>query len=130
MTAYITASCSSIRTLVSVASDKGDGQHEDAIAIWDTGSESSGISKQMAGRLGMKPLGWKKVIRYANGKTCEENVYLATIFFPSTDAKATLYLFEFDDTTQDVLIGMDIIHCGRFLLEPDGSGGVVFTFSI
>lgn len=77
----------------------------------------------------MKPLGWKKIIRYANGTVREENVYLATIFFPSTDVKATLYAFEFDDTTQDVLIGMDIIRNGRFLLEPDGAGGTRFTFT-
>lgn len=77
----------------------------------------------------MKPLGWKKVIRYANGTVCEENVYLATISFPSSDVKATLYVFEFDDTTQDVLIGMDVIRNGRFLLEPTKSG-VRFTFSI
>jgi len=129
-TAYITPSCLQILTQVSVASGRGDGKREDAIAIWDTGAETCGISKKLAERLGLKPLGWKKVIRYADGTAREENVYLVSFFFPPSDYKATLYAFEFGDATQDVLIGMNIISNGTFLLEPTGDGGARFTFTV
>lgn len=130
MTAYITPSCLQILTQVNVASGRGEGKREDAIAIWDTGAESCGISKKLAERMGLKPLKWKKVIRYVNGDVREEKVYLVTIFFPPSDIKATLYAFEFGDAAQDVLIGMNIIRNGRFLLEPTEDGGARFTFSI
>ena len=115
---------------MNVASGRGEGKREDAIAIWDTGAESCGISKKLAERMGLKPLKWKKVIRYVNGDVREEKVYLVTIFFPTSDIKATLYAFEFGDAAQDVLIGMNIIRNGRFLLEPTEDGGARFTFSI
>lgn len=128
VTAYITPSCSQILTQVSVASDRG-GEPVDANAVWDTGAESSGISKKMAERLGLKPLGWKKRIRYADGTVREENVYLVSFIFPPNGYRATLYAFGFGDAAQDVLIGMDIIRNGRFLIEPVGDGSARFTFT-
>lgn len=128
-TAYITTSCSQILTQVSVASDKG-GKPVEANAVWDTGAESSGISKKLAERLGMEPLGWKKRIRYADGTVREENVYLVSIFFPPRGYKVTLYVYEFGDAAQDVLIGMDIIKNGRFLIEPMDDGSAHFTFTL
>ena len=127
VTAYITPSCSQILSQVSVASDDGP---VDAIAVWDTGAESSGISKNMAERLGLKPLGWKKRIRYADGTVCDEDVYLVSFIFPPNGYMATLYAFGFGDAAQDVLIGMDIIRNGRFLIEPVGDGSARFTFTV
>ena len=127
VTAYITPSCSQILSQVSVAS--GDSEPVDAIAVWDTGAESCGISKKMAERLGLKPLGWKKRIRYADGTVRDENVYVVSFIFPPNGYKATLYAFEFGDAAQDVLIGMDIIRNGRFLIEPIGDGSARFTYT-
>lgn len=127
VTAYITPSCSQILSQVSVAS--GDSEPLDAIAVWDTGAESSGISKKMAERLWLKPLKWKKRVRYADGTVREENVYLVSILFPPNGYRATLYAFEFGDAAQDVLIGMDIIRNGRFLIEAIGDGSARFSFT-
>lgn len=129
-TAYVTQSSLQILTQVSVASGHGDGERKEALAVWDTGTESCGISKKMAERLGLKPLGWKKLVRYADGTLREENVYLVSIFFPPNNYKATLYAFEFGDAAQDVLIGMQIIVNGRFKLEPTNIGEARFTFEL
>lgn len=129
-TAFITPSCSQILTQVSVASADNEHCPADAIALWDTGAESCGISKKLAERLGLKPLKWKKVVRYADGTVKEENVYLVCFFFPPNGYKATLYAFEFGDAAQDVIIGMEIIRHGRFEIEPMPDGNARFTFTL
>ena len=129
-TAFITPSCSQILTQVSVASADNEHCPADAIALWDTGAESCGISKKLAERLGLKPLKWKKVVRYADGTVREENVYMVSFFFPPNGYKATLYAFEFGDAAQDVIIGMEIIRHGRLEIEPMPDGNARFTFTL
>ena len=125
-----TPSCSQILSRVNVASADGGTEERDAIAVWDTGSMYTGISKSLAERMKLKPLGWKQPIRYADGTADETNVYHIQIVFLPSGHRAEVLAFEFGDAAQDVLIGMNIIRNGRFLLEPTEDGGVRFTFSI
>ena len=128
-TAYFTPLCSSILTQVSVASADKERETYDAMALWDTGSVYSGISKDLAERMGLKPLPWKQTMHYANGESREENVYHIQVTFDDSGRRADILAFEFSSKRQDVIIGMNIISCGRFLLEPTDEG-VKFTFTI
>ena len=123
-----TPSYSRILTQVNVATIRGE-QWEDPTALWDTGSESSGISQELASRLGLKPKAWGDV-RYGNGAIQTEPIYVVRLRFPLTGHMAILEVKGFEDTAQDAIIGMDIISHGRFLLEPTEDGGARFTFSI
>ena len=129
-TAYFTPLCSSILTQVSVASADKERETYDAIALWDTGSVYTGISKDLAERMGLKPLPWKQTMHYANGESREENVYHIHITLDDSGRRADILAFEFAGKQQDIIIGMNIISCGRFLLEPAEDGGTKFTFML
>ena len=122
--------CSSILTQVSVASADKERETYDAIALWDTGSVYTGISKDLAERMGLKPLPWKQTMHYANGESREENVYHIHITLDDSGRRADILAFEFAGKQQDIIIGMNIISCGRFLLEPAEDGGTKFTFML
>ena len=128
-TAYFTPLCSSILTQVSVASADKERETCDAIALWDTGSVYTGISKDLAERMGLKPLPWKQTMHYANGESRDENVYHIHITLDDSGRRADILAFEFAGKQQDIIIGMNIISCGRFLLEPT-EDGVRFTFAL
>ncbi len=99
------------------------------MALWDTGSVYSGISKSMAERMGLTPLPWKQRVDYADGESRDENVYHIHIAFPPSGRRADICAFEFRDDGQDIIIGMNIIRNGRFLLEHTDKG-VEFTFTL
>ena len=129
-TEYFTQSCSQIQSRVNVASADGRTEERDVIAVWDTGSMYTGISKSLAERIGLKPLSWKQPMRYADGTGDNANVYHIQIVFPLTGHRVDVCAFEFGDAAQDVLIGMNIIRNGTFLLEPTADGGARFTFTV
>ena len=128
-TAFITPPGLQILSQVSVASADKERETYDAIALWDTGSVYTGISKDLAERMGLKPLPWKQTMHYANGESREENVYHIHITLDDSGRRADILAFEFAGKQQDIIIGMNIISCGRFLLEPT-EDGVRFTFTL
>jgi hypothetical protein len=129
-TGEFTASHSSILTQVSVTSEDGNVSVDDVTALWDTGSEFTGISKALAKRMGLKPLPQKQWIGYANGSSELSNTYRILITFPPSGRRADTYAYEFRGKGQDVIIGMNIIRNGRFMLEPTDDGGMKFTFTV
>ena len=129
-TAYFTPLCSSILTQVSVASADKPSEMYDAIALWDTGSVYSGISKKMAECMGLKQMPFKQTVHYANGVSAEENVYHIHVTIDDSGRRADFLAFEFSGKDQDIIIGMNIIRNGRFLLEPTDGGGMKFTFTV
>lgn len=68
-------------------------------------------------------------MHYANGESREENVYHIHIILDDSGRRADILAFEFAGKQQDIIIGMNIISCGRFLLEPT-EDGVRFTFTL
>ena len=118
-----------IKTRVSVASADGDSHVDDAIALWDTGSELCGISKSLAERLGLKPVG-KKPISYGDGEMVEENVYVVTLTFPPSGIRAMPYAVEFGSNDEDFIIGMNLLVNGTMLIEPAEDGCVRFSFTL
>jgi hypothetical protein len=115
---------------VSVTSEDGSVSVDNVTALWDTGSEFTGISKALAERMGLKPLPQKQWIGYADGSSELSNTYRILITFPPSGRRADTYVYEFKGEGQDVIIGMNIIRNGRFLLEPTGDGGMKFTFTV
>ena len=123
-----TASCSQILTQVSVAS--GDNAHrvDNAVALWDTGATSSFVSQRLIECLGLKKVG-ETDVRYANGKVETKDVYYVRLTFQPSGREISLHASLSDDTSQDFIIGMNIIRNGTFLLKPTDEG-VKFTFEL
>lgn len=102
---------------------------DDAIALWDTGSEYCGISEDMAKRLHLRQIGVQPT-RYGDGARIEEPVYLVEVTFQPSGRKAQCYAVQNGDDSEDFIVGMSLIRAGTFLLEPTEDGGVHFTFTI
>jgi len=95
-------------------------------AIWDTGATSSVITKRVANKCGLKPIGRAKVY-HAKGEATTA-VYLASIFLPSKVAFPQLRVIEGDIAGNiEVLIGMDIIGQGDFAVT-NKDGRTTFSF--
>jgi hypothetical protein len=61
--------------------------------------------------------------------TASHSSILTQVSVTSEDGNDT-YAYEFRGKWQDVIIGMNIIRNGRFLLEPTDDGGMKFTFTV
>jgi hypothetical protein len=101
---------------------------ENVNAIWDTGATHTAISKRLADKLKLIPVG-KTEVNGVNEVTIV-NTHLVNITLPNkigfVDCRVTeaLNLGEFD-----VLIGMDIIMCGDFSVSH-ANGHTKFSFII
>lgn len=126
-TAELEASCSSILSRVSVASGDGSERVDDVLALWDTGATSCFISRPLARRLKLKKIG-ESDVSYADGQRATKDLYIVRLTFQPSGREIHVYAAETNGETQDFIVGMNIIGNGRFLLEPDGKGGMRFTF--
>lgn len=84
-------------------------------AIWDTGATSSVVTKDVADKLGLKPISKTEV--HGVGGVKIENVYLVNIYLPNKVALPHVRVTECARLAGDgfgVLIGMDIIGAGDF----------------
>ncbi|MCI6278226.1 MAG: retroviral-like aspartic protease family protein [Bacteroidales bacterium] len=121
-----------IRSTVSLTTyspdDKQNGDKVECTAIWDTGATGSVISRRIAERLSLSPVG-KQLINHANG-TATVNVYIVNILLPNQIRFKAVEVTEgvFEDSF-DVLIGMDIISRGDFSFT-NCRGLSVFSFRI
>ncbi len=79
-------------------------------AIWDTGASASVITNKVAVALGLVPTSMTEVHTAGGKRNC--NVYLVDIELPNGIRIVNVAVTEADMTTQDVLIGMDIITLG------------------
>ncbi len=113
---------------MSVASVDKAHQVDNAIALWDTGATSCFISQALAERLKLKKIG-ETDVRYANGKVEKKDIYSVYLTFQPSGREVQVYVTQSDDKSQDIIIGMNIIRNGTFLLEPTDDG-VRFTFTL
>ncbi len=96
-------------------------------AIWDTGATASVITSKVAKNLGLVPVGMTEVHTAGGVRTC--NVYIVDLMLPNEVFIPNVQVTEADMTTNDVLIGMDIITLGDFAIT-NLAGKTRFTFSI
>jgi len=95
-------------------------------AIWDTGAERSVISDKVAAELGLKPISMVNVITPTGAAS--RPLHRVRIFLPNqvaVEAEAS----QCPLTGFDILIGMDIIGQGDFIVSNFG-GQTLFTFRV
>jgi len=97
-------------------------------AIWDTGATKSTIKQAVAEQLQLPLIRQAKI--FGVGGAYDTGVYLASLFLPNGIVIPELELIGCDNSlTCDMLIGMDIISLGDFLIS-NYDGKTVFSFVI
>lgn len=91
-------------------------QFKEYVGIWDTGATGSVITQKIVNELGLKPSG-KTTVYHADGKTPDVPTFLVNLGLPQkvliSGVKVSLGKLGKD---VDVLIGMDIISMGDFVI--------------
>jgi predicted aspartyl protease len=99
----------------------------DFTSLWDTGATSSVISTKVVNTLGLVSIGRTKIY-HADGESIV-NKHIVSIFLPNNILVPVLKVTESKLTNIDVLIGMDIITAGDFVItEPNRK--TKFSFQI
>ena len=97
-------------------------------AIWDTGATRSTIKTSVAERLNLPTTGPATVLGVGGEYITQK--YLASLLLPNNIAITEIELLGCDNSLHcDMLIGMDIITLGDFLIS-NSDGKTVFSFSI
>lgn len=94
-------------------------------ALWDTGASGSVISQEVINKLGIKPVGKKRVF-HVDGESVVDQ-YIVNIFLPNGVAFAFVNVTHAKLSGFDLLIGMDIIATGDFAVTNFG-GKTCFSF--
>ena len=95
------------------------------VAIWDTGATNTVISPKIVQKCELKPIGVVEV-HTANGERLSQ-VYLVSIFLPNHVIFPQVRVTEGNILDTDVLIGMDIITRGDFVITNKDKK-TVFSF--
>lgn len=105
-----------------------ESSHEDNYtAIWDTGARMSSISRRVVEDLGLEPIGAIPVEGFHGEMSA--NVYMINITPPIGVKFFAIFVTEAQMTSADVLIGMDIIKYGDFLIT-NGDNKTVMRFQV
>lgn len=96
--------------------------------LWDTGTSTTVITPAVAAKLNLKPVG-NMNLNGVGGKR-QSWVTIACLRFPNGVVAGPFYMAVQELPSTDVLIGMDVISMGRFLLERKPDGGTKFTFTL
>ena len=83
-------------------------------ALWDTGATSSVISSNVVNALNLTPTGRTKM--YHAGGESIVNVYSISIFLPNNILVPIIKVTDAKLKNTDILIGMDIITAGDFVI--------------
>ena len=83
-------------------------------SMWDTGADTTIISSRIVKELNLQP--YKQGGIAGIGGATGSNVYLVHVLIPTGDVVTYVEVMESDFEDIDVLIGMDIIAFGDFLL--------------
>jgi hypothetical protein len=85
-------------------------------ALWDTGATRSAIKSCIAKKYSLDPLG--PIVSYSVSQKYISNLYLISLKLPNNTVINELEVGEIDDCFMyDILIGMDIIGMGAFLVN-------------
>ena len=106
------------------------GAEEHALGIWDTGATGSAITRSLAQRLGLIPVGHTRVSG-VHGVRDGINVYPVKIILNNQNVSFVLPVTECeqlsDDDSLKFLIGMDVISSGDFAIT-NFQGNTVMTY--
>ena len=94
-------------------------------AIWDTGADTTIISSRIVKELNLQP--YKAGGISGIGGATGSNVYLVHVLVPTGDFVTQVEVMENDFQDIDVLIGMDVIIFGDFLIT-NADGKTTFQF--
>lgn len=97
----------------------------DFLAIWDTGATNTVITENVVNTCGLKPIGMARV-NTANGQA-DCPVFLINLLLPSKVGFHHLRVTQGKLTGADMLIGMDIITRGDFVVTNKDSK-TIFSF--
>lgn len=99
-----------------------------ARGLWDTGTSVTVITPAIAEKLHLKPVGDMDM----NGLGGVQQAWRAVAFFRFPNGKncGPLLVAVHELPSVDVLIGMDVISIGKFLIERKPDGGTRFTFDM
>lgn len=97
--------------------------------IWDTGATNTAIDRRVAIALGLTPTGVTQVAT-ANGVALS-NTYVINLFVHHSQVMFQQVIVSDGDlgAATDVLIGMDIIACGDFIVQ-NNNGRTSFEYAI
>lgn len=97
-------------------------------ALWDTGAMASTISSSLAKQLQLPELG--DFIMHGAGGKFQSKQYLAGLILPNRVSIPAISLYGFAGSSNfDMLIGMDIISMGDFLISSE-EGKMFFSFQL
>ena len=94
-------------------------------AVWDTGADTTIISSRIVKELNLQP--YKAGGISGIGGATGSNVYLVHVLVPTGDFVTSVEVMENDFQDIDVLIGMDVIVFGDFLIT-NKDGMTTFQF--
>ena len=94
-------------------------------AMWDTGADTTIISSRIVNELKLQP--YKQGGIAGIGGATGSNVYLVHVLVPTGDFVTSVEVMESDFEDIDVLIGMDVIIFGDFLIT-NKDGKTIFQF--
>lgn len=94
-------------------------------ALWDTGADTTIISSRIVRELNLQPFNQGGISGI--GGATGTNVYLVHVLVPTGDFVTSVEVMESDFEDIDVLIGMDIITFGDFLITNE-NGKTTFQF--
>ena len=95
--------------------------------VWDTGASGSVISRRVVSTLNLQPIDEQKS-QTANGEYLA-NVYLVNIYLPNKVVFSGMRVTDGDIFGTDVLIGMDIVNAGDFVIT-NVEGKTCMSFQI
>ena len=88
-------------------------------ALWDTGSTETFISTRVASELNLKIV-WTGTMTVADGREKTTNIYDCNILLPGHNQAVSNRVPSFDKRPEcDVIIGMDIIKSGEFVIKNE-----------
>lgn len=96
-------------------------------AVWDTGATHTVITKKIIDQLSLEPTG--KTTAHGVHATNTVNTYLVHILLPNQLIIPTVRVLEGSMSGIDVLIGMDIISKGDFVVS-NAKGKTIFEFGM
>ena len=98
----------------------------DIRALWDTGATHSLISSEAAQKLNLQRVS-KTYINTPSDKNKPSNIYLISLHLPNGTTFPNLQVCEGELNNCDMLIGMDVINYGDFIVS-NFEGKTTFTF--
>ena len=88
---------------------------EEIEALWDTGASCSMIRPEVVQGLNLIPIS-KTTIGTPSGKDIPSNVYLINLYLPNKVVIENVRVVEGIPNNCQMLIGMDVINCGDFVV--------------